>query len=127
MKQDVVSLEVLYILTELIQSVGEVEILLYLFENRPKDFSLVELSSVIRASPTSVETRLRVLESAGLVSRKAETQTFLFSPKQAKLDTAVSELARAWQLYRHRVIEMIFSKQTNRAILLASSFQLKKE
>lgn len=112
---------------EYIDSVEVIEILLFLFERNQEAWTALDISKELRSNPASVENRLAILNSLGLVRLADESRdAFRYSPKTPELDEIVHLLAQENKMRRHKLYEIVFSP-SKQARPLAEAFLMRKE
>ncbi len=99
---------------EHIDSVEQLEVLLYMRLHREVGCNSHSLSAELRSNPQSVLNRLTSLEEQGLVScaepdARTELSKFSYAPRTEDLDAAVAELAEIYKVRPHKIFELIFS------------------
>jgi hypothetical protein len=110
-------------LTNHIVSVEELELLLALYRQRDRDWSVTELNAQLRSQSSSVERWLRVLQSFGLLS-EAEGRFRFQAPESLTAHVAAVEAA-----YRERwtkVIEFIYFKPNEKLLSFTRAFDFRK-
>lgn len=108
-------------LTRCISSVEQVEILLLLRANRERAWSIDEISTQLRSSAHSVQSRLAPLVRSTLVERR-EDECYCYTPGAD--EPVVAELAQEYENRRVRLIEAIFSRPIDSARSFADAFRL---
>lgn len=111
-----------------IDSVELLEVLLLLRSDATREWSADAVSREIRSNPTSVTTRLNDLRTRGLLSmRELPTPLYCYDPRTEELDRAVHGLAEAYAERHARIIELIFSKQTDALRNFSDAFKFKRD
>lgn len=119
--------ETVRLLRAYIDSVGMLEILLFLHGARDRAYTPAEINEKLRSNLDSVERRLSALLANGLVSAEESTPaTFRFAPATAELEASVETLARLYPLYRVRIIDVIYNPE-NPMKTFSDAFRLKKD
>jgi hypothetical protein len=109
-----------------IDSVEELDVLIFLMEQKPSSHNAEGIASNLRINPRSVSNRLLHLEHLGLVASDAADSThFKYSPKSIDLDSMAVELCEEYRIRKHRILEIIFSP-TKRARQFAAAFTITK-
>lgn len=123
-----ISEEVRRFISEYIDSVELLEVLLLLRRDPTREWSAETVSREIRSNPTSVTTRLNNLRSRGLLSvREAPAPLYRYQPKTGELDLAIKGLAEAYAERQARVIDLIFSKPIDILRHFSDAFKFKKD
>lgn len=120
--------EVKRFIEENIDSVELLEVLLLLRNDSKREWSVDSVSSEIRSNPISVAKRLGNLCVRQLISKKESSPSlYYYNPGTDILDQSVKGLADAYARHHTRVIELIFSKQTNTLRSFSDAFKFRKE
>ena len=118
-------------ITEHIDSVMQLELLLLLEGQPQRRWTAAELAQELRVDPAWVEPQLRRMAGVGLLET-AEPQggavvTHRFAPRTPELRDAAAGLAAAYADRRVTVISLIFSKPTDTLRTFADAFRLRKD
>lgn len=128
MADDPISEEVRRFISEYIDSVELLEVLLLLRRDPKREWSADAVSREIRSNPTSVMTRLNNLHSRGLLlMSETPTPLYRYQPKTDELDLAIKGLAQAYTERQARVIDLIFSKPIDMLRHFSDAFKFKKD
>ena len=130
MDEDGISHRVREFITHHIDSVMQLELLLYLAANcRGEICTPQSLAQQLRVAATWVESQLRAMAAGGLTVLVAEgtSPQFRYEPRTAELSATVDELARAYADRRVTVIGLIFSKPVDKIRSFADAFRLRKD
>lgn len=112
---------------EHIDSVEQLEILLFLKEKRGNAFNANEIAAHLRINPKSAANRLTHLRALSLISAEPEDyENFKYSPATPELDELIRCLSEEYKIRKHRVLEAIFSPM-KRARQFADAFTLTKK
>ena len=127
---------VMRMLFEHIDSVEQLEVLLFMRLHGSQSFDGQQISAELRSSPQSVVRRLVTLEQSGFVEKVDtqeinETAKFRYFVKSAEIDETVADLADLYKLRPQKVLEIIFSplkkgRQFANAFVLQGSTTPKK-
>lgn len=110
-----------------IDSVELLEVLL-LLRSHAREWSTESVSQEIRSSPISVTKRLTDLCERGLLSvKESRPPLYFYKPRTGELDRAVRELADAYRERPTRIIELIFSRQTDTLRKFSDAFKFRKD
>ena len=110
------------LIVEHIHSVEQLEILLLLRAEPDRDWTAEQINDRIKSSLSSVESRLGDLERSALVQREGNRYRYAPGPELA---AAVTELANAYAERRYTVIDLIFSRPTDKLRVFARAFKLR--
>jgi hypothetical protein len=121
-----ISEEVKRFIIDHINSVEQLEVLLFLRSNEDKEWDAGGVSRELRIDPVSAATRLDDLCRQGLLAVRTST-LYRYSPKTRELEQAVRELAETYENHRFSVINMIFSKPIDKIRSFADAFRIRKE
>lgn len=113
------------LIAQSVKSVGHLETLLFLFNNREQSFSALEISRELRTNEALARHQLRELSSI-IGEQDADKFTYIGSPE---LDPVVAELVVISRERPHAVINYIYSNPPTRDSILnfADAFKLKKD
>ncbi|MGZ5279860.1 MAG: hypothetical protein ACXWC9_07960 [Pseudobdellovibrionaceae bacterium] len=93
-----------------IDSVEVIEVLIYLKNSPLKWHTADDISRELRSSRLSVQGRLEILKSIGVIEENSDAQgSFHFHPKNAELNELVHQLLEEYRVRRHKLLELIFS------------------
>ena len=95
------------LLTQHVDSVGALDLLLLIHRTRDRDWGVDELCKQLRCPESWAENQLAGLAAAGLVTQPAEGR-YRFS-RGLEYGPAVDEIARTCRHYRARIVRMIFA------------------
>jgi DNA-binding MarR family transcriptional regulator len=107
---------------EHIVSVEQLEVLLLLRESADQDWTPAQVNDQIKSSVGSVTERLANLESRGFLRRQADRYQY---DRTNPNDAAVAELAVAYSERRFSIIDLIFSKPTDKLRVFARAFKIR--
>lgn len=111
-----------------IATVWQLEILLHLFEARPKYVTIAELVKSLRFERESLLEQVRALQAFGLADQKSEPQVaFAYASRSAQEDEAVAALAAAYSNRPVAVISLIYSRPAEKIRTFADAFRLRQE
>lgn len=128
MSSDALPAPVRQLLSRHIQSVEQLEVLLLLRSQPERAWTAAEVYDIIRSSQSSIAARLQAFASEGfLLAEKGPSATFRFAPKDENIRTAVDQTATAYETWRVRVIEAIFTPEVDPVQSFADAFKLRKD
>jgi hypothetical protein len=109
-----------------IDSVEQLEILLLLWRGRERAFAIDAVFQALRTNAESIRRRIDALVTIGIaqVSTSAPP-TYRYVARSGADDEMLAELARAYEVRPHRVLEVLFSS-AKRARPFADAFRLVK-
>src|SRR5687767_2643146 len=113
-------------LSKYIRSLEQLEVLLLLRNSPNRSWTSAEVYEVVRSSRPSVEERLESFVQLGFLAKDGAPPTFRYAPKK-NLGDAVDETAGAYQKWRVRVIEAIFTPVVDPAQRFADAFKVRKD
>ena len=121
--------EVRAFITEHIDSVLQLELLLLLRKKRDRDFDAAEVVRELRIDPAWSAGQLEQLCAAGILAcvEAGGARRYHYAPKSAELDGAVQKLEQAYTDRRVSVISLIFSKPTDKLRSFADAFRVRKD
>ena len=132
MGDDGIPARVKQFITEHVDSVMQLELLLMLAGPEARPWTAAELAQQLRVDAGWVDTTLRALAAGGLVAvtdgaaAPAGAQ-FRYAPRTPDLAAAVNELGAAYADRRVTVIGLIFAKPTDKLRSFADAFRLRKD
>jgi hypothetical protein len=106
-----------------IVSIEQLEILLLLREHGGRAWSPAEVNDRIQSSLASVSDRLADLVRRGLLRMDGEAYRY---DALVETEAIVAELAADYRDRRYSVIDLIFSKRSDKLQLFADAFRVKK-
>lgn len=128
MAEEGISPEVKRFISEYIDSVELLEVLLLLRNGGKKEWSVDSVSRELRSTPDSVAKRLGDLCARRLLSKKeGAVPLYHYLPETKELDSATQRLAQAYAERRATVIDLIFSKPTDALRHFSDAFKLRKD
>jgi hypothetical protein len=112
-----------------ITSLDQLEILLLVSALPGRDWTAQAVYRVVLSTPESVQTRLEGFVKSGLLTRSdAEPPAYRYAPGSDTIARQVSELAAAFQLGRHRIVELIYPPRGRDPVQdFSDAFKLKRE
>ena len=127
MAGETLSTSVQRFLSQYIGSLEQLEVLLLLRNNPTRSWAPGEVYEVVRSSRASVEERLESFVQLGfLVKEDGPPPAFRYAPRE-ELGAALDETASAYQMWRVRVIEAIFTPVVDPAQRFADAFKVRKD
>ena len=131
MAEDAIPDEVKAFIAAHIESVLQLEVLLLLHAQAPRQFTAAELAQELRIDAAWVSVQLASLADAGVLTAAAPAPGAApqsrYEPRAADLDRAVAGLAREYAARRVTVIGLIFSKPVDKIRSFADAFRLRKD
>lgn len=106
-----------------IASVEQLEVLLLLRREAARAWSGVEVARELRLNADSAADRLADLHRRGLIDRESDV-AYRFS-RDGSVDRIVGQLARCYADARVSVINLIFSKPTDKILSFADAFKFR--
>lgn len=114
------------LILESIDSVELLRVLMLLFDQPERAWTVAEINRELRSSESSIAKRLSDLYSRRLLKRP-ETESHCYVPYSEETAQAVRALAECHRLMPYRVIELIYSRPTDALRAFAAAFKIKKE
>jgi hypothetical protein len=113
-------------LSEHVQSIAQLELLLLLRRHPEKSWSLDEAAKELYTSARMTEPLLEILRVIGLVSSGNDSERrYQYAPKTAELDKLVSDLALLYAERRVTIINAIYSGPLRKLHNFADSFRFR--
>ena len=114
-------------LSKYIRSLEQLEVLLLLRNGADRSWTSAEVYEVVRSSRSSVEERLENFVQLGFLAKEnGPPPAFRYAPA-GNLGAEVDETAGAYQKWRVRVIEAIFTPVVDPAQRFADAFKVRKD
>jgi DNA-binding IclR family transcriptional regulator len=110
-----------------IASVEEMEVLFFLRDRRDSAWTAAALSAQLRSSVPSIDQRLSELLARGLVARGEASGSYRYWPKDAALEELVAKLAQYYAERRISIIELIYTRPSDKLRSFADAFRIKEE
>lgn len=107
-----------------ISSVEQIEVLLILHANPERAWTIDEISAILRSSPNSIRSRLKMLEQRAL-SAAVPPEGYRYAAS-GRLHEMVEVLAEEYGQRRFSVIELVFSRP-DAARSFADAFRLRED
>ncbi len=119
-------------ITDHVESVMQLEVLLLLAGQPGKVWTASELAQQLRIDMAWVDVQLRAMVSVGLATLEDNSAAgngaqFRYAPRTPELSATVDELAQAYADRRVTVIGMIFSKPVDKLRSFADAFRWRKD
>jgi hypothetical protein len=112
---------------ECIDSVEQIEVLMFLREHRAKAWDATAVSRELRSAPESVAKRLKDLQLRKLIVQESLPDlSYRYLPQSEKLGQLVDALAEEYRTRRFTIINLIFSKPADALRTFADAFKIKK-
>lgn len=124
--------DVVQFISERIDSVEQLEVLLLLHQDPAVEWTAETAARVLYGQPSSVGRRLAILQLQGLLDVRlgaGEGPCFRYAPNGAGLDATVTRLAAAYKERRVTIVGLIASKPMDNVRAFADAFRIlrKKE
>jgi hypothetical protein len=112
-----------------VDSVELIDVLLLLKRNRGREWTAEEVSQRLYTTPNSAANRLEALRSSGVAAGDDSSRqtTYRYAPRDGNLDRAVNGLEDAYGARRTTVINLIFSKPTEKIRTFADAFRIRED
>ncbi len=124
-----ISPEVKRFIHSTINSVEQLEVLLFLMSNEEREWSAEEIGERIRSTPESVAPKLEELCAARLVSvRREGRDCYRYAPHSDALAKEVAEsLDKAYKEGKDTIIQLIFSRPMDNIRIFADAFRIRRD
>jgi hypothetical protein len=124
-----ISPEVRRFIQNAINSVEQLEVLLFLVSNAERSWSAREVSERVRLAPDTVEARLVELRAAQLLVSTTDSEVrYHYAPQSSALAQEVAEsLNKAYKERREALIQIIYSRPLANIKFFADAFRLRKD
>jgi hypothetical protein len=116
-------------INEHVDSVELVEALLLLRRDTAREWTAEQVSGQLYTSPASAANRLEALRRSGLAARTGDGSqaTYRYAPADGERDRAATDLEQVYATRRTTVINMIFSKPSDKLRTFADAFRLRED
>ena len=124
-----ISEELKHFIQSTINSVDQLEVLLFLMSNPDREWSAEEVGARIRLSRESVAEKLEDLARASLLAvRSNPPLMYRYAPTSKALEAEVAQsLERAYREGRDSVIQLIYTRPLDNIRIFADAFRIKKD
>ncbi len=119
-------IDVKELLTNHIDSVGQLEVLLIFFNNPDKNWSPVSISQELRTNVTSAANQMAKLAANGFI-KNVSGDLYIYDPTTEELRMKVDHLHLAYKEMSVAVISFIYEKPSDKLKGFADAFKLKKD
>lgn len=119
-------LDIKLFLTELIDSVSHLEVLLMLYNNKNREFTAENVSREMRSNSHSASNQLLQLKHKGLLATTDE-KSYKYWPATPELDEKVKSLAALYNEMPVAIVTCIYEKPTDRLKGFSDAFKFKKD
>lgn len=127
-RHDATHPQVAALLSQHINSVEQLEILLLLRRRSDRPWDAASIAEELRTSEGSAAKRLSDLRAGGLVEETSESgRGFRYAPASQWKRSAVDQLADLYAESPYRVIDMIFAKPIANLRVYADAFRYRKD
>lgn len=113
-------------LSEFIDSVSQLEILLMCSSEPQTAFSPEDISKNLRTHPMTAQKQLQSLVDKGLLASISDHK-FIFRPKELELKDLIYKLASSYKIKPVAVVTFIYDKPTDKLKGFADAFKFKKD
>ena len=120
--------EVRKLVLEHIHSVDQLDVLLLCHRTRDREWTAREVADELRTNLQMSSAALSDLSYRGFVAMVDTTrQSYRYQPGDPAMDRTVGSLAALYPMFRHRVIELIFTRGKSDIQDFADAFKIKKD
>lgn len=119
-------LDIKELLTDHIESVGQLEALLLFYRNPERTWNANSLSRELRNNETFAKRQIECFLQSGFIRESGEDQ-YIYSPNTEKLRAAINHLYEVYSEFQVAVISYIYEKPTDKLKGFADAFKLKKD
>lgn len=110
---------------EKIESIGHLEVLCLLAQEPKKLWTAVDVSRELRTNESMAKGQLDTLLREGFLNQ-GPTGAYYYDPVELKSNAIIQQLLEAYRDRRMMVINLIYSKPTEKIRNLAEAFKLRK-
>jgi hypothetical protein len=109
-----------------ISSIGHLELLIFLFNNQEKEWSISQLAHELRTNETFVRQQVASLSSFVKLSRDT-SECFKFSDSDSELIKTISKLASLYQSHRYTVTDEVYIQKKDPFRIFVDAFKFRKK
>ncbi len=118
--------EIREFLSDCIESVSQLELLLFIFERKDTIWKADELSRELRTHSTMASRQMELLYQKGILSKTSEGQ-FKYAPTRPEIHQRVSSLFNIYHERPVAIVTFIFTKPEDKLKGFADAFKFKKD
>lgn len=120
-----ISDEVRTLLTQQLDSVVQLELLLLMHSRPAQSWSAEDVARDLRIEPNSAAKQLAQLRDRGFLRQdEQDAGRFRYAPASPRVDAVVNELASTYQSRRVTVISLLYSRPTDTLRSFADAFRI---
>ena len=108
-----------------IQTVFQLEVLLFLHRNQPKSFSISEVADELGFEYDIAEEQLAALVETGIL--EADESTYRYEPAKEQIRNLVDQLAHAYPTQRVLILSLILSERPDKIRVFAEAIKLLRQ
>jgi DNA-binding IclR family transcriptional regulator len=108
-----------------VRSVGELELLMLLWAERDRSWSVEEICEALACPRSWADAQLDVMTSAGLIT--PADGRWRFAPASAELETATAALEESYRLHSREVVQFVFATPGRDLKEFSDAFRLRRE
>ena len=108
-----------------IQTVFQLEVLLFLHRNQPKSFSISEVADELGFEYDIAEEQLAALVETGIL--EADESTYRYEPANEQIRNLVDQLADAYPTQRVLILSLILSERPDKIRVFAEAIKLLRQ
>lgn len=102
--------KVQHFIFEYIDSVEQLDILLFLRVNKGQWFTADQIGKDLRLNSNSVKARLSLLKNQSLIDSNHESpEAYAYTDRAAELERVLEDLTLNFRIKKHKILELIFS------------------
>lgn len=113
-------------ISEHVDSLAQLEILLLLRARPSKEFQPAEVTAELRLGPATAPERLADLSSLGILAVQGDPPRYRYAPTSDEARRVIDALARCYAERRVVVITQIFSPRSDSVRSFADAFKLRR-
>jgi len=109
---------------------SQLELLLHLHDNPSEPVTAAMAARELRLAGEQAAGLLQDLHARGLLAtsdREGQQERYRYQPSSRELARQVDALAEIYPTYRHRIVQLIFSKPPDSLTNFAQAFRLRKD
>ena len=120
--------EIKAFITENLDSIGQLEVLLLIYSNPDKKWNAATISEEMRSSENSAQQHLDYLCSRGLIVKHDQMPNlYYWVQNDEQMKKTLDHLAQNYRTYQVAIISLIYNKPVDRIRSFANAFKIKKD
>jgi hypothetical protein len=110
-----------------LRSVGHLELMLFLFDGRDREWTAIDLAKEMRTNESLVEQQVSALNGPIKKTKIIKPEAFRFEAADKSLLELVAKLSSLYRSHRHAIISEVYSQPLATIQSFADAFKIKKD